>query len=301
MSKSGLLQAVNEVKSIFQMSVLAQPTKAEPLPFRERAKPFVPRWFWPFAKWFYYASLKVYYYPGHRYICPTCGAKIRTLQHCYYNFPVIFEKQIVGAMPGLVRCPICGSLDKTRLLYLYLKNCTDFFQRPQRVLHFAPEPMVENPGRAVSGSGYTTADLFPYGLLMIKVDITDIQFADNTFDSIICCHVLEHVPDDRKAMRELYRVLKPGGWAILQVPFSLVLEKTYEDFSITSEAAREQAFGQYDHVRIYARDYKDRLEEAGFKVTIFRWMDDPEKFGGHDNRFSLNEKEPIYRVDKPKL
>lgn len=201
-------------------------------------------------------------------------------------------------MPGPIQCPICGSLERTRLLYLYLKHCTDFLQRPQRVLHFAPEPMIEKLARPVLGSGYTTADLCPYGL-MIKVDITDIQFPDNTFESIICCHVLEHIPDDRKAMRELYRVLKPGGWAILQVPISLVLEKTYEDFSITSEAAREQAFGQYDHVRLYARDYKGRLEEAGFKVTIFRWTDDAEEFGGRENRFALNEKEAIYRVDKP--
>ena len=100
-------------------------------------------------------------------------------------------------------------------------------------------------------------------------------------------------------MRELYRVLKPGGWAILQVPISLVLEKTYEDFSITGEAEREQAFGQSDHVRIYSRDYKDRLEQAGFRVTVFYWISEAEKFGTLDNKFALNEFEAVYRVDKP--
>lgn len=279
-SMSGLAQASSEVRL-----------------FKERVKPFVPKWFWPVAKSFYYFALRAYYYPGYRYICPVCGAKVRKLLDCYYHFPVIFEKQIVGATPGPVLCPVCRSLERTRLLYLYLEQCTDFFQRPQHVLHFAPEKMIELRGRKVSGPGYVTGDLFPAGL-MVRVDITEMQFPDNSFDSIICCHVLEHVPDDRKAMRELYRVLKPGGWAIVQVPISLVLDKTYEDFSITSEAAREQAFGQNDHVRIYGADYKNRLEEAGFRVTVFRWTDSPEKFGGNKNKFALNEKEAIYRVDK---
>jgi SAM-dependent methyltransferase len=105
--------------------------------------------------------------------------------------------------------------------------------------------------------------------------------------------------DDRKAMDELYRTLKPGGWAVLQVPISLALEKTYEDFSITTERGRLEAFGQWDHVRLYARDYKERLERAGFKVDIFRWTTEIEKFGTRENKFGLNEKEGVYRAKKP--
>jgi SAM-dependent methyltransferase len=267
-------------------------------PFKERVKPFVPKWLWPFAKSFYYASLRAYYYPGHRYVCPLCQARIRKLLYYGYDFPVLVEKQVVGGMPNFGMCPVCGCLERTRLLYLYLLHQTDFFRRPQKVLHFAPEPMIERLARKALGSNYLTADLVP-SRLMIKVDITEIPFPEDAFDSIICCHVLEHVPDDGKAMRELYRVLKPGGWAVVQVPISAVLQKTYEDFSIASEAGRELAFGQFDHVRIYAADYRERLERVGFQVTIFHWPVEPAKFGGRENLFGLNEREAVYRVNKP--
>jgi len=202
-----------------------------------------------------------------------------------------------GYYPNIL-CPICESLDRTRLLYLYLLHKTDLFQKPQKILHFAPEKAIEDRMRQLPNVDYLTADLYA-GHVMIKVAITDIQFPDNFFDAIICNHVLEHVIDDRKAMREIYRTLKPGGWAILQVPISLVLEKTYEDFSITTEAGREQAFGQSDHLRLYARDYKDRLEQAGFKVNLFEWTTEVENFGTRQNIFGLNEKETVYRVTKP--
>jgi SAM-dependent methyltransferase len=98
------------------------------------------------------------------------------------------------------------------------------------------------------------------------MDITDIPLDDGSFDMIVCSHVLEHVPDDRKAMRELFRVLRPGGWAVLQSPLDPARPHTYEDWSITAPQERQRAFGQHDHVRIYGRDYGDRLEEAGFRV-----------------------------------
>ena len=101
---------------------------------------------------------------------------------------------------------------------------------------------------------------------MIKIDITDIKFQNNTFDCILCSHVLEHILDDNKAIRELYRVLKPNGWAILQVP--ILREKTFEDPNIQTPEERLKYFGQEDHVRIYGLDYKDRLENAGFKVMV---------------------------------
>jgi predicted SAM-dependent methyltransferase len=144
---------------------------------------------------------------------------------------------------------------------------------------------------------YLTADLISKDVA-VKMDITDIRFPDDSFDAIICNHVLEHVVDDRRAMSELYRTLRPGGWAILQVPLSLSLTTTYEDSSIATASGRAEAFGQSDHVRIYAEDYKDRLERAGFCVSVFRWIAEPEYFGGARNRHGLNHEERVYRADK---
>jgi predicted SAM-dependent methyltransferase len=163
-------------------------------------------------------------------------------------------------------------------------------------LHIAPEKGLEKRLRKQHGD-YLTADLYEQDV-MVKMDITDIQFADGSFDVILCNHVLEHVPDDRKAMSELHRVLRPGGWGILQVPISKLLRSTYEDSSITTDAGREQAFGQSDHVRIYGPDYRERLERAGFDVDIYDWTTEIERFGGGRNIFGLNPQESIYRVSK---
>jgi ubiquinone/menaquinone biosynthesis C-methylase UbiE len=106
----------------------------------------------------------------------------------------------------------------------------------------------------------------------LNVDLTKIPFPNSTFNAIICNHVLEHIPNDRAAMAEFFRVLKPDGWAMLQVPISFHLAATYEDFSIIDPMDRERAFGQNDHVRIYAMDYVDRLKQAGFAVDLFDTM-----------------------------
>jgi ubiquinone/menaquinone biosynthesis C-methylase UbiE len=133
---------------------------------------------------------------------------------------------------------------------------------------------------------------------MVEIDVTNIQFPDDSFDAIICNNVLEHIIDDKKAMSELYRILKYGGWAILQVPLSLTLKNTYEDFSITALRDREEAFDQVDHVKIYAEDYKDRLVQAGFGVRVFRWVTEKENFGGRRNVFGLNKEESVYFAKK---
>jgi SAM-dependent methyltransferase len=188
-------------------------------------------------------------------------------------------------------------MDRERLVYLFIQHKTDAFAKQTKVLHVAPEPRLSEILRDQPTIKYLTADLHS-GEVMVKMDITTIQFPDEQFDAIICNHVLEHVADDRKAMAELYRVLRPGGWAILQVPIALALDCTYEDFSITAPAAREAAFGQHDHVRIYASDYKDRLKAAGFKVKVFRWTSSVDEFGGSQNRFGLDPNEALYLVTK---
>jgi len=165
------------------------------------------------------------------------------------------------------KCPHCGSLERHRLLWLFLQRDTDMFQQNgKKMLHVAAEPCLENHFRKICGKNYLTTDLCDPEAMM-KMDITDIKYPDETFDIIMCNHVLEHIPDDIKAMSELYRVLKNGGWAVLQVPMA-DMEKTYEDELITSEAGRLEAFGQGDHVRLYGKDYADRLKSAGFNVKI---------------------------------
>lgn len=235
---------------------------------------------------------------GFRYKCPFCNSRLRRFLPSGLSFPVLEEREVVGGRwrPN-ARCPTCDSSDRERLLYLYLLHKTDIFEKPQKVLHVAPEANVTKMLRVNATVDYLTADMSSKSVL-VQMDITDIQFADDAFDAIICNHVLEHVVDDRKAMSELYRTLKPGGWAILQVPVSLTLSETYEDLSITTTAGREEAFGQGDHVRIYAKDYQDRLEQAGFKVNVFKWITDAENFGGRQNIFGLDEEECVYFVSK---
>ncbi len=162
--------------------------------------------------------------------------------------------------------PGTNSLERHRLLWLYLKEETDFFNSPKKVLHVAPEQCFYGRFRGMKNLDYTTADLFS-PLADVKMDIHDIPFEENLFDVVFCNHVLEHVTDDAQCMRELNRVLKPGGLAIMQVPLDNTLDKTFEDPTITDPKERERLFGQYDHVRQYGLDYPDRLKAAGFKVT----------------------------------
>lgn len=170
-----------------------------------------------------------------------------------------------GAIPrDDALCMKCNSLERHRLLWLYLNRKTDLFDgTPRKVLHVAPETCLEPKFRQRLGDGYVTADLFD-PRAMVKMDIMDIRFPDESFDVIYCSHVLEHVANDRTAMNEFQRVLKRDGWAILLVP--ILGEKTFEDPSIVDPEERLRAFGQEDHVRIYGPDYAHRLRGAGFVV-----------------------------------
>jgi SAM-dependent methyltransferase len=161
--------------------------------------------------------------------------------------------------------PSTLSLERHRLLWLYLKNETDFFSSEKKVLHFAPEQAFYKRFRALKNLVYTTTDLNS-PLADVKADICNLPFKDNEFDVILCNHVLEHIPDDTKAIQELYRILKPGGMGIFQIPQDLSRDTTFEDNTITDKKERAKIFGQYDHVRIYGRDYFDKLRSVGFKV-----------------------------------
>jgi len=157
------------------------------------------------------------------------------------------------------------SLERHRLLWLYLKNETGFFTEKLKVLHFAPEQAFFKRFRNMKNLDYTTTDLNS-PIADVKADICALPFKNNEFDFIICNHVLEHIPNDTTAMEELLRVLKPGGTAILQVPLNSGRNQTYEDDSIIDPKERARIFGQYDHVRVYGMDYFDKLKSIGFKV-----------------------------------
>jgi len=163
-------------------------------------------------------------------------------------------------------CPDSLSLERHRLLWLYLKEETNFFDEKLHFLHIAPEQCFMKRFEQQHGKGYITGDL-ESPLAKVKMDVHQIPFDDNEFNAAMCNHVMEHVESDLRAMQEIYRVLKRGGWAIMQVPFfSPVPDETFEDTSIQSPEAREKAFGQSDHVRLYGKDYPDRIRKAGFEV-----------------------------------
>lgn len=170
-----------------------------------------------------------------------------------------------GNQRNNVLSPSTLSLERHRLLWLYLQNETDFFTAPKKVLHFAPEQAFYKRFRQMKNLDYLTTDLNS-PLADVKADICHLPFSDNAFDIILCNHVLEHIPDDTKAMEELFRVMKPGGMGIFQVPQDLNRKKTFEDNTITDKKERAKIFGQYDHVRIYGRDYFDKLRNVGFTV-----------------------------------
>ncbi|MBD0832410.1 class I SAM-dependent methyltransferase [Aestuariibaculum sediminum] len=195
-----------------------------------------------------------FFLKGNKYIDPIDGKGFKTFLPYGY-----------GAQRNNVLSPSTLSLERHRLLWLYLKNETKFFKTPLKVLHFAPEQCFLKRFKNLKNLDYTTTDLLS-PIADVKADICDLPFKDDEFDVILCNHVLEHIPDDTKAMQELYRVMKPGGWGVFQIPQDLSREFTFEDNSITDKKERAEIFGQYDHVRVYGRDYFNKLREIGFIV-----------------------------------
>ena len=165
------------------------------------------------------------------------------------------------------------SLERHRLLWLYLERETDFFKKSLTGLHVAPEQAFYKSFKKLDNIDYTTTDLHS-PLANVKADICDLPFKENQFDVILCNHVLEHIPNDKKAMQELFRVLKPGGWAILQVPLDSKRLKTFQDDTITDPKERMRVFGQYDHVRLYGMDYFEKLEKSGFSTQAIIYAEE---------------------------
>ncbi|KPK62689.1 MAG: hypothetical protein AMK73_05780 [Planctomycetes bacterium SM23_32] len=213
---------------------------------------------------------------GELLVCPCCGGSFRRFLPAGGRRKVPNRKcpgcgslerhRAIWLYMTNRTCPGCGSLERHRAIWLYMTNRTNLGRGPIRMLHFAPRPCLQKLLEAMPEVDYVTADLdSPRAAL--RMDLTDILFRDEVFDAVLCVHVLEHVQDDRRAMREVWRVLKPGGWAVLHSPVDRTREATLEDPGIVSPEDRERLYGQWDHVRAYGRDYARRLAEAGFEVT----------------------------------
>ncbi|MDO4230279.1 MAG: methyltransferase domain-containing protein [Capnocytophaga sp.] len=195
-----------------------------------------------------------FFFRGDTYQDPIDGKKFRKF------LPYGYAVQRLNVLS-----PSTLSLERHRLLWLYLTRETDFFQKPLKLLHVAPEQAFYKLFKKQDNLEYITTDLYS-PLADVKADLCNLPFQNDTFDFILCNHVLEHIPDDTKAMSELFRVMKKGGTGIFQVPLDNTLLTTFEDDSITDPKERTRIFGQYDHVRVYGLDYFDKLRSIGFQV-----------------------------------
>jgi SAM-dependent methyltransferase len=231
-----------------------------------------------------YHTINNAFYKGVKYYCPICGKG-------YKRFLPGPDK-----IKSNSKCPGCSSLERHRLLWLYLVNERKILDSKIKLLNIAPDYATQNKIKKLVNIDYTSVDL-ESSLAMKKADLTNLPFVNNMFDAIICYHVLEHIEDDLKAMSELFRVLKQGGWAILQSPIDDEREETFEDYIITSPQERKKIFGQEDHVRIYGKDYFIRLRTAGFDVTEDAFI---RKFSQSEiEKFVLYKEEKICFCTKP--
>jgi SAM-dependent methyltransferase len=224
-------------------------------------------------------QLKSFLHAGRRVSCPCCGRRWRRFARVHSEADRA--------------CWNCGSLERDRLLWLFLDRHGDVVRPGMDVLHVAPERALQRRLRQLPEARYLSGDLAS-PLADVRLDVTELQFSDESFDLVVCNHVLEHVPDDRRAMRELHRVLRPGGVAILLVP-DVRSDETFEDPSVTDPDERQRLFGQDDHVRVYGWDYLDRLRDAGFEMEVVRMAEslEPEEIEHHRLR-KFGEIEPIF-------
>lgn len=197
-----------------------------------------------------------FYLKGDTYTDPIDGNSFRKF------LPYGYSKQRKNALS-----PSTLSLERHRLMWLFLKNETSFFTSSKKIktLHIAPEQCFLKIFKKQKNLDYVTSDL-ESPIADVKADICNLPFKDDSFDVVFCNHVLEHIPDDKKAMQELFRVLKKGGFGVFQIPQDMSRENTFEDASIKDKEERTRVFGQYDHVRVYGRDYFNKLRSIGFKV-----------------------------------
>jgi hypothetical protein len=255
---------------------MADLTRAAALPVVRRYRPKLRR------------AVRPLLHRGDAVACPCCGGQ--------------FSRFVPHRTRTHAKCPRCGSLERHRMLHLYITERTDLPRGNYSVLHMAPEYELQRYLRSCPALDYRSADL-DSPLADDRADIMALPYADASFDVVICLHVLEHIPDDRLAMRELARVLKPGGRAIVMCPIDYDRGETLEDPSVTEPEDRLRVFGQQDHVRLYGRDFEDRLAEAGFDVRLDRFIEDlpPERVArnGLRREQAMFAREDVYLCTKP--
>ena len=210
---------------------------------------------------FYLTPLLRVLFKGNKFIDPIDGSSYS--KFLSYGYRSIRKNAL---------CPGTLSLERHRLLWLYLDNETNILKSNLKVLHVAPEQIFFKKFKKFNHWNYLTFDINS-PIADIKGDLKSMKFKDESFDLVICNHVLEHIEDDKMALEEIYRVLNINGIAILQVPININRKKTFEDSKITSQYDREKYFGQYDHVREYGIDYKERIEQVGFQVEMINYSD----------------------------
>jgi len=240
--------------------------------------------------------------PGGNCHCAMCGHQVwRFMPYLRGSAGVpklMYALDTIGSEPDRFECPRCGSHDRERHLLLYLEKLGLLADMSGKsVLHFAPEKRLASRISAASPAHYVRCDLYPITPEIQRVDMLEMQFEDRSFDVVIANHVLEHVSDDLKALGEIYRVLKPGGYAILQTPYSAKLHHTWQDPGIDNDAARLQAYGQRDHVRLFGRDIFSRFASKGL-VSCVRQHDEvlPETDA---IALGISPKEPLFLFSRP--
>jgi SAM-dependent methyltransferase len=230
-----------------------------------------------------------YIFKGNNVECPVCNQSFR--KFLSYGSDVAHRENVL--------CPNDLTLERHRLMWLYLKNKSTFFTSSKiDLLHIAPEQCFLPYFKKQSNLNYLTGDL-ESPIADIHFDLHFIPLEENRFDVVFCNHVLEHVEDDTQCMHELFRVMKPGGWGIFQVPLDTTRNETYEDKSIVSPADREIHFWQKDHVRLYGLDYPKKLAAVGFEVDTFNIQQ--ELSDEQIKRYCLNPTEVLYIFKKPAI
>ncbi len=240
----------------------------------------------PLHRWWIETALacRAMLFAGSKYKCPCCGWRLRAFTHGGTSLKTRHHGY----------CPRCNSKARHRRNWLYLHERTNLFTHPLRLLHVSPKYALSRRLTRMQNVEFIGVDLEPRPNISMTVDITDIPLEANSIDAVICIHVLEHIENDRRAIAELYRVLKPGGWALISVPVRLD-QPTYEDSSITTPEDRKRLFGEEQHVRMYGYDIVDRLEQSGFAVELDRGQDiDP----GTLKKYGLLTNENVFYCTK---
>lgn len=239
------------------------------------------------------------YLPRRRRFCPVCECRLhRFIPYRRPRSALMQSLDCIGSDPVNFSCPICGAHDRERHLLLYMRAAGLLRSiTGMDILHFAPEARLQPVILAAGPRSYQGCDLHPRTTEISRVDITRMPFSDESFDMVVANHILEHVDDDRKAIGEISRVLRPGGTAILQTPYSATLHCTWQDAGVVLDGARFQAFGQEDHVRLYGRDIFQRFTSAGLTSEVRTHQQllhdvDPDWVG-------VNEREPFFLFRKP--